>query len=408
MRFLKKMLIAIAGMIILAVPKFFFARFFASSSIFHYNLFGSLQLLLLLWAIFTGLLEMLAWTGNPPRQAHKRSLTVFILLIALGEILCGSLLYHPRLIPGKWFWAFSNYYSNYQRNIMQYDKKIATYDDSLFYRLKPDTRSLFSNFEFADSIFTNDWGFRDHPISMDKVKVVCLGDSYTVGWGVGQEEAYPQQLEKIIKIPVLNTGVSSYGTAREVSSIRRLDIPNADYIVIEYSNNDAPENEAYVKNNFRLRISPERVYDSICNEVYWSTVYFPGKYFCTIAKLLIGRAVRHFPDDPDADKDSAGTGEVDAHLFLDVLKRSGWDFGKLQVVIFNIDEETESSLLFIPALTRQLAEPGNKEFFKGHLHVMSVTGLLGPADRYLMDPHLRPSGQKKIAQELARLIQHLP
>ncbi len=411
MRFLKKMLLAIAAILALACLKILFIRLFPSSSIFHYNVFSSLQFLLLLWAVFTGILETLAWTGSPPRKARIRSLTVFLLLVALGDLTCTWLLYHPGSIPAKWRWGFEYYYANYQRNIMQYDKKLATYDTSLFYRWKAGNRGLFRNFEFSDSVFTNDMGFRNKQISMDSVKLICLGDSYTVGWGVGQEEAYPQQLEKIIKEPVLNTGVSSYGTAREVESIRHLDTRNVDRIIIEYSNNDAEENEAYLRNNYRLLISPQRVYDSICNEVKWSTVYFPGKCICTLGKLMLGQTLKSFAKDrqaPDTtEMDPGKWGARDARTFIEVLKRSGWNFDKLQVIVFNIDQETDSLISFVPELSRQLDAPENKYFFKDHLHLLSIAGLLTPADRYVMDPHLRPSGQKKIAQALAQALNAL-
>ncbi len=67
--------------------------------------------------------------------------------------------------------------------------------------------------------FTNSWGLRDEPIGPDeRVEILAVGDSFTVGGGVSMEEAWPAQLESSInsasvlpdKIRVVNGGVAAY------------------------------------------------------------------------------------------------------------------------------------------------------------------------------------------------------
>ena len=50
-----------------------------------------------------------------------------------------------------------------------------------------------------------------------------LGDSYAMGWGVEQGESFPEILEAATGLRVLNAGVPSYGTPRELLMLERLD-----------------------------------------------------------------------------------------------------------------------------------------------------------------------------------------
>lgn len=396
MKFLKKMLFAIALMIVLAGIKKLLTLAFPLSQVFHYNLVSSLQLLLLLWAVFTGVLESLAWRKFPARKAFIKSLVIFIAVIAVAESACIFLFNHPQRIPSWLTPAFEQYYNNYSRDILQYNRQISEYDTALFYRMKPNNRSLFSNKMFSDSIFTEEHGFRNAPVETGTVTTICLGDSYTLGWGTEQNECYPRQLETILKSPVLNTGMSSYGTAREVESVRHLHLSNLQNVVIQFCNNDIPENESYVQNNYKLQVSPRSVYDSACNVLYWSNLYFPGKYFCTISKLLL----RSKPEAVSKTTVATLDGKKAAHDFLAIIKNAGWDFEHVRLVVFNIDEAYDP-VGFIPELEQQLEMPENKSFFKDHVYVIHIASLFAPSDYYPLDKHLKVSGHQKLASAIA-------
>jgi len=96
--------------------------------------------------------------------------------------------------------------------------------DSPFYRFDPDVGFWgVSNIERLvsfeqdrsqyKSVFQNEDGNRDKPVSTltDEKTIVCLGGSHTWGGGVGQEELYTYQLEKLIGMPVVNLGHCSIG-----------------------------------------------------------------------------------------------------------------------------------------------------------------------------------------------------
>ncbi|HEY6505513.1 MAG TPA: hypothetical protein VIZ28_16175 [Chitinophagaceae bacterium] len=52
---------------------------------------------------------------------------------------------------------------------------------------------------------------------------------------------------------VLNAGMSSYGTARELKNLYRLDTSGLQTLIIQYGRNDEVENEQFVRDNYSLQ-----------------------------------------------------------------------------------------------------------------------------------------------------------
>lgn len=73
--------------------------------------------------------------------------------------------------------------------------------------------------------------------------VAVLGDSHAMGWGVNDEETYAARLQGMLKRPVYNLGVASYGTARELIRLERSGLlDKVDTIILQYCSNDYREN----------------------------------------------------------------------------------------------------------------------------------------------------------------------
>ena len=412
MKFLKKLLIAVGLIILLAILKIVLAKLFPASLIFHYNLLSCAQLFLFGWAIITGVIEFFLQKKFNAKKNGLISFVFFIVLISCCEFFCFFILHHPHHIPKNLLPSFSYYYNNYERDILQYNKKISVYDTSVFYKMKADNKSAFKNIEFGDSIFTNSKGFRDDEESLLNKKIICLGDSYTLGWGVQQNETYSKFLEDTLKVDVLNTGMSSYGTAREVESVRKLDMKDVENIIIQYSYNDEEENDDFVNHKNHLQISSEHVYDSACNALRWSKFYFPGKYFFTIGKLFLKNKLDNFKKKMvKKSKQSEEQTEVDhykkmAKDFVEVVKNSGWNFDKVHVFVFDICEYESMNDKFINALKNELSNQNNEEFFKNHVYPLHIISFLKPEDYYLLDGHVRTSGQQKIAALLLKMMKN--
>jgi lysophospholipase L1-like esterase len=98
----------------------------------------------------------------------------------------------------------------------------------------------------------NSHGLRDYEYSEQKppdvYRIVMLGDSTTLGWGVPLDQTVAKILERDLnraglpgyrRVEVLNAGVGNYGTVQEASHYRTFDrVFHPDLVVLEYFIND--------------------------------------------------------------------------------------------------------------------------------------------------------------------------
>lgn len=76
-------------------------------------------------------------------------------------------------------------------------------------------------------------------------RIICLGDSWTFGHNVAQDEAYPQRLRALLKqefpeanFEILNIGVPGYSSYQGVKLLKRFTTLEPDVVVIAYAIND--------------------------------------------------------------------------------------------------------------------------------------------------------------------------
>ncbi len=69
------------------------------------------------------------------------------------------------------------------------------------YRLRKSFSGRLTTKEFDTSIRINSQGYRGAEVSPpgERVRVLALGDSFTFGWGVNEEDAYPRRLEAYLR-----------------------------------------------------------------------------------------------------------------------------------------------------------------------------------------------------------------
>lgn len=101
---------------------------------------------------------------------------------------------------------------------------------------------------YGAEISTNSLGFRDGEYSVRKPpggkRVLFLGDSFTLGWGIAAEDTYAKQLEKKLahhgeKAEVINLGVGNYNSSMEVELFKLKGLAmNPDLVVLMYYIND--------------------------------------------------------------------------------------------------------------------------------------------------------------------------
>jgi lysophospholipase L1-like esterase len=117
-------------------------------------------------------------------------------------------------------------------------------DETLAYRHRARLSTTYQGVAFR----TNELGLRDRPLpeaGADLVRVLVLGDSVTLGWGVPVEATFAARLEPALearlgrRVRTINAGVSGYNTEQELAFYRQHARRLApDLVVLLYVEND--------------------------------------------------------------------------------------------------------------------------------------------------------------------------
>jgi hypothetical protein len=145
-----------------------------------------------------------------------------------------------------WNIVATNVYYLYEVSMWQSQSECVQYDAELLY--KPSSGCHFSNKEYSTEVtFSEDGRLITSRSDAPARPIFFAGDSDTMGWGVNDDETFAALIASSVDVPVLNLGVSSYGTVREIQHIQRHPrFRDANCIVIQYSWNDFDENEVFL------------------------------------------------------------------------------------------------------------------------------------------------------------------
>jgi len=121
-------------------------------------------------------------------------------------------------------------------------------DDDLVYRHRTNFSRTYDDIEYT----FNEIGLRDSavgPTAPDELRILVLGDSVTMGWGVAEEATYCRRLEGALaarlgrRVRVINSGVGGYNTVQELAFFRRhADSLDPDLVLLLYVRNDVEVN----------------------------------------------------------------------------------------------------------------------------------------------------------------------
>ncbi len=285
----------------------------------------------------------------------------------------------------------------HERRIVQYLPGCAEHDAELGYRLKPG-RCRFRNREYDTEIAVNSAGLRDAEAALDAPRIVVAGDSFAMGWGVAQRETLAAQLGELTGERTLNAAQPSYGTARELLLLRRLDLSAVHTLVIQYCENDFIENARFLKRRGRLDTMSRAEYEATAREHRGATRYWPGKHL----RHLLGLAAwawRGGDGPPDYVRDC----RVEAPVFWNVLHAVAPAAGPLRVVLFEATYTPDERPCFTDEV-RELARGGTLPAWVSSLETIDAPALLDADDYYPLDEHLAASGYRKIAAAIAEGI----
>lgn len=382
-----------AGVLLLSVVLFRLEWFQLHNMLIHLFVVLLISGLGLIFFGFSKLIGFNGWYGVAVLVVLEVSLGLLFQVIGTTQI---------RRMPGELKHFLSLVYTRGFMNTVQFDSSISHFDPKLQYLFKPGTHN-FSNLEFENALSINSVGLRDDEESLENPKVVFLGDSYTMGWGVEKEEAFEMLFEKEMQVSCLNTGVSSYGTAREYLLLDRLSLDSCKLMFIQYCANDLLEN--YMLSNNGRELAPQEklkeAYELYCRINILYKNYYPFKHvywlirgmtiYSGLADWLVSFQQQDGAADPVGD---------DHGIYLSKILRLIRDNYQGEIVFYHLDA------VYPEELTRQLEGTVRDPELNIHWLDMSKIGLQ-PTDYFLLDPHINVSGHRKVADALVSFVRDM-
>ena len=337
------------------------------------------------------------WTGN-----ILLLLGSLVVSAALLEGAMALVLTYPAILPrsdgplGKPLTLVSRYYKNRNRWVVQYHADCAQYDPELTYTLRPGGTCRIVNPDDAVRYSANAQGLRDSEAALEEPLAVVLGDSHAMGWGVDASESFPKQMEERLGGPVLNAGISSYGTARQLLLLERLQLPDVNALVIQYGENDFGENRASVEEG-KLRIMSEAQYRALVERHARSIRYYPLKHVRSMVGALFESPEPTVPS-------PAASDTAEARYFLELLDRHRKLVEHRTVVVLELNGKGRDDGRFIQALRHLLAKPRYAELGRW-VSALDVSPELTAADYLRLDGHMTTRGHGTVARLVAEELQ---
>ena len=304
--------------------------------------------------------------------------------------------------PLKYYYSrFFRHVDILTRNIIQYQSDCARYDKFLYYTLRTGT-CIFKNEEFETTVDINSLGLRDDEMSLENPEIIFLGDSMAMGWGVQQEETFPQVFENITGIKTLNGGGVGYGTVRQLRTLEKLKLNKTQHIIIQYSNGYFEENKSFFESGF-LKISSQEKYNKRKEKYERDKKYYPGKYsrvFVNLLRLKIESKIRSL-----GNKSKTLTDEnIEARYFLNALEKfiNSLEKERLNlpspgIIVFSITTYNKNNSKFI----RDLSHLIEGTPLESLVSTVDISGIFTQEDYFSLDPHINNKGHKKIARFLS-------
>jgi hypothetical protein len=238
--------------------------------------------------------------------------------------------------------------------------------------------------------------------------VVLTGDSFTFGLGVNDHETFSALLQTRYHRRTINTGVPSYGTARELMRLRRNGLlAKASVVIIQFHPNDTEENRFFLEHGDHFvmpqtksrweQMSAYRPVELTYGHVLGGIRTYLGQKVATVGvrglcREVIARYSRH----GRLGTSTPGEGKAMADDFLAVLDRFP-ELTDKPVIVTEMGD--------FGADTGFLAELKAKSIERPNLHPVSLQFELGDYFRYHV--HLNPRGHQRAAEQLDRALRAL-
>ena len=320
-------------------------------------------------------------------------------MLAGIEIGLALLLAHPVRQPAL-LRGLRSFYMNTERAIPQYLPDCARFDAELGYTMRPG-HCRFTNREFSVAIAVNSKGMRDDEAALMQPEIIVAGDSYSMGWGVEHEQTFAEIVKQRSGKRLLNAGVSSYGTARELEILKRVDTSHLQWLVIQFSANDKQENTAFLNPDVPFHTMDAAAYSALVSQVATQR-YYPGRYLRRLLPQIVHELRAGAPEMPSLE-DRKANAKDSAHLFLEVLRRARHLPNGVRVLVFALEPWNNNDSLFADAVQQDLQERGNAAF-AAEVIPLDVSPDLHDDMYYVLDDHMNSLGHAAVADRICTVI----
>ncbi len=279
------------------------------------------------------------------------------------------------------------------RDIIQFLPQCAVFDRELMYKLKEGSCTVKSR-EFNTKYDINKMGLRDDNESLKKPEIIVLGDSHAMGWGVDQDKIFASLIEKDTGMKVLNSAISSYGTAREFLMLKKLDRSNLKYLVIQYCSNDKVENSQFAQDNYKLRVAIDSQYQALVDYHINRTIYNPFGYTASILDD-VKKAIRGKQNKGEVDQLT----DKEIYIFLKIMQRITGVINKdTKIILLEVNRNNSNRKDFSSRVSKALT--GEFAYLKGKMTILDSSKILQKSDYFILDDHMKEEGHRKLADEI--------
>lgn len=404
MKLLLRVFLLVLVLVLITVLKHVLDKYSPTSVIFHYNFLTCIQYFLLLAVLFYLLLYGLFKFILKRKLKALTFCIVFLSIFTISEGIIFYFLRNTEKIPASLDRFMTEYYLTYEINFPQ-----LSYDSALTYTLKKNSVYDHENLEFRNNITVNSMGLRDDANALKSPEIICLGDSYTMGWGVEQKQTYPKLIQQATGKKVLNAGISSYGTVRELMLLNRLDTSNVKYLVIQYCYNDWSENKAFLDTHRYIPSGSQKTLDRTFRSYRLARKYFPFKYTLTLLRMFVRNQLikKEKNKEPLAWVQSLDYVQPAADAFLQILSKSNLNFNKLKIILIDTNRYPAYEHHWLETVEKELQSTAYPNDMRQSIHIVKFPELNDQKYFYPLDNHLNDQGHALIAQKLLQAINTL-
>ena len=261
------------------------------------------------------------------------------------------------------------------------------------YKAKPEACRA-DNIEYSTIATHGSDGFRN-PSERSHYVAAVLGDSHAYGFGVGDDETFSALLDHRYHFPTRNLAIGSFATARELE-VFKLFGTAADYVVVQYCDNDFGENKAFLQlSEEQFRASVENSLGSVIANYRAGKAMGYKKPLMDLAHML--RNGSYMRKSVWRSSSQRRPMEEEAAVFSKIIDRYRPFLEHKKMLVFESAGYGLNAIGFARAFQSELGKLGWLRY-----KVVDSTGLLSGDDYYFFDDHLNKYGHQKLAAAIYR------